>query len=151
MGRRSARRAQNGAHTRLNFYAMTSRRQVAALLFAAWSGVALATPTPAPIRAEIDALLARLQSSGCQFLRNGTWYDGAKAKEHLLKKLKHIERKVTLQSTEQFIELAAATSSSSGKPYEVKCGTAAPVHSQQWLTGELAKLRSSSATGKVSS
>jgi hypothetical protein len=129
---------------------MTSiKRQLASIFFAAWCCVSLAGPTPAPVRAEIDALLARLQTSGCQFNRNGTWYDGAKAKEHLLHKLKHIERKGTVQSTEQFIELAASASSSSGKAYEVKCGTAVPVQSQQWLTAELVKLRSSSANGKV--
>lgn len=129
---------------------MTSaKRQLASIFFAAWCSVSLAGPTPAPVRAEIDALLARLQTSGCQFHRNGTWYDGAKAKEHLLHKLKHMERKGTVQSTEQFIELAASVSSSSGKAYEVKCGSAAPVPSQQWLTGELASLRSSSPNGKA--
>jgi hypothetical protein len=128
---------------------MTIKRQLASIIFAAWCCVSLAAPTPAPVRAEIDALLARLQTSGCQFSRNGTWHDAAKAKEHLLHKLKYIERKGTVQSTEQFIELAASVSSSSGKAYEVKCGSAAPVQSQQWLTGELAKLRSSSANGKV--
>ena len=128
---------------------MTPRRHLAAILFAAWSCVSLAAPTPAPVRAEIDALLARLQTSGCQFNRNGAWHNGAKAKEHLLNKLKYIERKGTVQSTEQFIELAASVSNSSGKPYEVKCGSAAPVPSQQWLTAELVKVRSSTADGKA--
>lgn len=120
---------------------MTSKRHLAAILFAAWSCISLAAPTPAPVRAEVDALLARLETSGCQFSRNGTWHDGAKAKEHLLNKLKYIERKGTVQSTEEFIKLAASASSSSGKAYEVKCGSAAPVQSQQWLTAELARLR----------
>jgi hypothetical protein len=129
---------------------MTSvKRQLVSIVFAAWCCVSLAAPTPAPVRAEIDALLARLQTSGCQFGRNGSWYDGAKAREHLLSKLKHIERKGTVQSTEQFIELAASASSSSGKPYEVKCGNAAAVPSRQWLTNELAEVRSSSGNGKA--
>lgn len=128
---------------------MIPRRHIAAIVLAAWSCVSLAAPTPAPVRSEIDALLDRLQSSGCQFNRNGTWHDGAKAKEHLLNKLKYMERKGTVQSTEQFIELAASASSSSGKPYQVKCGAAEPVQSRQWLNDELAKLRSSSTNGKA--
>jgi len=139
----SWRSAQNSVHVKLSFSAM-SKRHLALILSAAWSCVSLAAPTPAPVRAEIDVLLARLQRSGCQFSRNGTWHDGPKAKEHLLNKLKYIERKGTVQSTEQFIELAGSASSSSGKAYEVKCGGAAPVQSQKWLTDELAKLRSSS-------
>jgi Family of unknown function (DUF5329) len=108
----------------------------------------VAAPTPVPVRAEIDALLARLEISGCQFSRNGTWHSGSKTKEHLLRKLKYIEDRGTVQSTEQFIELAASSSSSSGKPYEVQCGSAAPIKSQQWLTNELAALRSSSDESK---
>jgi Family of unknown function (DUF5329) len=117
-------------------------------LFAIWCCISMAAPTPVPVRAEIDALLARLQTSGCQFSRNGTSYSGSKAKEHLLRKLKYIEDRGTVQSTEQFIELAASSSSSSGKPYEVRCGSAAPIKSQQWLTNELAALRSSSDESK---
>lgn len=110
-------------------------------LAGAWSEAAAATP--APIRAEIDALLTRLQASGCSFQRNGTWYGGARAKAHLLRKLEYIERRAALTSTEQFIEHAASSSSSTGKPYQVRCGAAAPVASRTWLTRELAVIRSS--------
>lgn len=104
-------------------------------------GLANAAPTSEPVRAEIDSLLSKLQSSGCEFNRNGSWYSGAEAKDHLLRKLEFIERKSTVQSTEQFIELAAAKSSSSGKPYQVKCGAEAAVDSQLWLSKQLAVLR----------
>ncbi|HXJ08914.1 MAG TPA: DUF5329 domain-containing protein [Burkholderiales bacterium] len=107
----------------------------------AFCGLAAAEPTPAPVRAEIDALLHRLQASGCQFERNGTWYGSADAKAHLLDKLAYVERRRTLQSTEQFIELIGSSSSVSGKPYRVKCGNAAPVESRQWLTRELSAVR----------
>ena len=106
-----------------------------------WYCLAAAGPTSAPVRAEIDALLARFQASGCQFSRNGSWHDGAEARTHLLRKLDYIEGKTTVQSTEQFIELAASRSSSSGKPYLVKCGAQAPVSSQAWLTQQLATIR----------
>ena len=104
-------------------------------------GLAFAVPTSETVRAEIDSLLSKLQSSGCEFNRNGSWYSGAEAKDHLLRKLEFIERKSTVQSTEQFIELAAAKSSSSGKPYQVKCGAEAAVDSQLWLSKQLAVLR----------
>lgn len=121
-----------------------------ALVFAGLvGGAALAAPASAPVRAEIDALLSKLQSSGCEFNRNGTWYSGADAKTHLLRKLESIEGKVSVQSTEQFIELAAAKSSTSGKPYQVKCGADASVESHQWLNRQLAALRASSTKGKL--
>ena len=99
------------------------------------------------MRAEIDAVLAKLQSSGCQFDRNGSWYSSSEAKNHILRKLDYLEGKTTIQSTEQFIELAASKSSSSGKPYHVKCGTEAAVESQQWLSKQLVGMRAS-AKGK---
>lgn len=114
------------------------------------TSLAAASPTSAPVRAEIDALLSRLQSSGCQFDRNGSWYKSSEAKDHILGKLEYIERWSSIQSTEQFIELAAAKSSSSGKPYHVKCGTEAAVESQQWLSKQLVLIRASAASQKSS-
>jgi hypothetical protein len=107
-------------------------------------GAAFAGPTPAPVRAEIDAMLNRLETSGCQFLRNGSWHDGARAKAHLLDKLAYIEKRGTVQSAEQFIELAASRSSLSGRPYQVRCGGQAPVESRRWLGEQLTALRGAS-------
>jgi hypothetical protein len=116
-------------------------RLLAAILFAAFTTGATAAPTPAPIRAEIDALLAKMQFSSCQFERNRSWHNAADAKAHLLRKLAYIEKRGTLASTEQFIEAAASKSSLSGTPYRVKCGNAEPVDSQAWLNRELKLLR----------
>jgi hypothetical protein len=102
-----------------------------------WGLSAIAAPTPAPVRTEIDALLASLQSSGCQFNRNGSWYSGSEAKDHLFRKLRYIEGRDTIQSTEQFIELAASRSSSSGRAYQVRCDGQEPTASQAWLTRQL--------------
>jgi hypothetical protein len=113
-----------------------------AMLLCLLATAALADATPAPVRAEIDVLLARLENSGCEFDRNGTWASGAQAKDHLLRKLSYLEGETTLKSTEQFIDLAASSSSVSGKPYQVKCGNDAPVESRQWLGRELATIRS---------
>ena len=110
--------------------------------------LAVAAPTSAPVRAEIGLLLSQLQTSGCEFNRNGTWYSGTEAKDHLQRKLEYIEGKNTVQSTEQFIELAAAKSSSSGKPYQVKCSGVPAVESRVWLTNQLGLIRDASATSK---
>jgi hypothetical protein len=121
---------------------MSLRRSIAITITVAVMHAALAAPTPAPVRTEIDALLARLESSGCEFYRNGTWYDAEKAKAHLLMKLRYLEAGQTLESTEQFIELAATASSLSGQPYEVRCAGGPPMPSAQWLGAELVELRS---------
>jgi hypothetical protein len=101
-----------------------------------------AEPVGENFRTETNVLLDRLESSGCQFNRNGTWHTGAEAKAHLLNKLDYLEKKSAVQSTEQFIDLAATKSSMSGTPYQVRCANAAPVESKQWLSRELQSLRS---------
>lgn len=116
-------------------------RTILALVLALAEAGAQAAPLPAPARAEVDALLTRLQSSGCQFNRNGSWYNGADAKTHLLRKLEYLEKKDLVKNAEQFIDLGATSSSSSGKPYMVKCGSAAPVESKAWLGAELKAIR----------
>jgi len=116
-------------------------RKILALMIAMACAGTQAAPLPAPARAEVDALLTRLQSSGCQFNRNGSWYNGADARTHLLRKLEYLEKKDLVKNAEQFIDLGASSSSSSGKPYMVKCGTAAPVESKAWLNAELKAIR----------
>lgn len=97
---------------------------------------------PAAAKAEVNALLTPLQASGCDFNRNGSWYSGAEAKAHLLKKLDYLDGKNAVQTTEQFIELGASSSSASGKAYQVRCAGAAAVDAGPWLKGELKALRS---------
>jgi Family of unknown function (DUF5329) len=94
-------------------------------------------------RAEIDALLSRLEASSCTFIRNGTRYPATEAKSHLLRKLKYLEDKDAVHSAEQFIELAASSSSMTGQPYMVQCGSDASVQSGTWLLSQLRDLRSS--------
>jgi hypothetical protein len=112
---------------------------VLSCLFAA--AVAAAPLAPAA-KAEIDALLSRLETSGCQFHRNGSWHNAADAKAHLLAKLKYFEDRGAVQSAEQFIELAASSSSVSGRAYLVKCESGAAVPSSVWLQSQLQLIRS---------
>ncbi|MFN3302624.1 MAG: DUF5329 domain-containing protein [Roseateles sp.] len=116
-----------------------------ALLLLTLTSLANAAPLPPAARAEVDALLTRLQSSGCEFNRNGSWYSGTEAKGHLLKKLDYLEGKDMVKTAEQFIARGASGSSMSGKPYLVRCAGQAPVESAQWLTAELQALRATRA------
>lgn len=97
--------------------------------------------TAPEVSTEIQQLLGQLERSGCQFNRNGTWYDSAEAKTHLQRKLDYLNRKGTLKNTEQFIELAGSKSSSTGKTYSVKCDNDSPIPSNVWLTKALSNLR----------
>lgn len=99
----------------------------------------------ASARGEIDALLSRLENSGCEFNRNGSWHSGPEAKGHLLRKLEYLEKKNMATNAEQFIDLGASASSTSGKAYQVRCPGEAAVPSRQWLSAELQKLRSAAA------
>lgn len=120
-------------------------RAVLLLLGSLLTATVGAAPLPASARAEVDALLSRLQASGCEFNRNGSWYAGADAKAHLLKKLDHLEGKDLVKTAEQFIERGASGSSMSGKPYLVRCAGKAPVESAKWLTAELRQVRATRA------
>jgi len=110
-------------------------------VFTLQCSIAVAEPVTSPVNAEVTQLLNKLEASGCKFNRNGNWHSSSEAKSHLLKKLSYLERKTTLSSAEQFIELAATKSSLSGNPYLVKCGTTDAVQSSVWLTAELKGIR----------
>jgi Family of unknown function (DUF5329) len=111
------------------------------LMLSLLTPLSYAAPTTAPVRVEIDALLARLQSSECKFYRNGQWFSAARAKRHLLSKLENAEDVTTLDNTEEFIALVATKSSASGRPYQVRCADGAVRSSAEWLNAELAAMR----------
>lgn len=114
-----------------------------ALTFAAATPVARADDTTA--RGEIDALLARLKSSGCEFNRNGSWYDAGHAEAHLRDKYGYYLKHTKAIDAEQFITTMASSSSSSGKAYRVRCAGRAEVDSGDWFRQALAELRESAA------
>jgi hypothetical protein len=94
-------------------------------------------------------LLFRLEASGCEFNRNGTWHTATDAKSHLLRKLQYLEDSGAVQTTDQFIELAASRSSTTGQPYLVKCADGASVESSAWLRSQLQFLRSPGQARRV--
>ena len=113
------------------------------ILFLAFSAPLLATAQEpdATARKEISHLVSHLAASGCQFNRNGSWYDASRAVEHLNRKYEYLLRKKLLPTAEAFIDRAASKSNASGKPYLVKCGDHAPVQSAIWFREALAKFR----------
>jgi hypothetical protein len=102
----------------------------------------LAQTQPAPdVQTEINFLLDAVQSSGCEFYRNGSWYNAHKAQAHLRDKYQYLASKNQVNSTEQFIERAATQSSFSGQAYQIRCPGSPAVPSAQWLGDKLAKFR----------
>ena len=96
---------------------------------------------PASTQEEINHLLGYIEKSGCEFYRNGIWYKSSTAQTHLRSKYENLARMALINATEDFIEKAATKSSVSGRPYEVKCGSRAPVSSSLWLSEVLAQFR----------
>jgi hypothetical protein len=96
---------------------------------------------PATAQTEINYLLAFIKSSGCEFFRNGSWYDSKQAEAHLRSKYGLLAMGTGIGTAEDFIEQAATKSSLSGQPYQVRCGGNGVVTSNQWLHDVLARYR----------
>jgi hypothetical protein len=99
-------------------------------------------------RAEITHLLKYLEGSGCQFQRNGSWYQPARAADHLNQKYEYLLKKSLITNAESFIERAATASSMSGRAYSVKCANAPAVASATWLRAELQQFREQSGSAR---
>ena len=120
---------------------LRTRSFVAVLVATAASLAALAAePTPAA-KLEVEQLLTRLAASGCKFQRNGSWHTAPEARRHLEKKYQYLLDKRLMNTSEDFISMAAAKSSTSGKPYQVKCGAQEQVPSAVWMTSQLKEVR----------
>ncbi|BHH84933.1 YfeK family protein [Desulforhopalus sp. 52FAK] len=93
------------------------------------------------VAVEVDQLITFVETSGCQFNRNGKWYDPVEAAKHIAKKYRYVKKKGLVKTTEDFIKYAATKSSMSGKVYTVQCGDAKVVECSSWLNTELARYR----------
>src|ERR1700688_4083028 len=103
------------------------------------SSVASASPTV--VQTEVEHLLSAVASSGCEFYRNGEWFDSRKASEHLRNKYTALVAVGGLVTAIDFIEKAATKSSLSGRPYLIRCAGGAPVPTTQWLREALERYR----------
>jgi hypothetical protein len=112
-----------------------------ALSLTTLSAAALAEPLPPAAKAEVTAVLNRLEASGCEFNRNDRWHSAAQARAHLQRKLDFVESKAAVKTAEGFIQLAASKSSVTGAAYQVRCRGQAQETSAAWLLKQLAELR----------
>jgi hypothetical protein len=96
---------------------------------------------PPIAQAEINYLLEFVESSGCEFYRNGTWYDSRKARTHLQSKYEVLAAKDRIKTAEEFIEKAATRSNVSGLNYQVRCSGGKPSASAEWLRAVLERYR----------
>jgi hypothetical protein len=92
---------------------------------------------------EISYLLTYISSSGCDFFRNGSWYDSKQAENHLRSKYAALSVRGGVDTAEEFIEKTATKSSISGHAYEVRCGGGDIVSSHDWLMDTLTSFRAS--------
>lgn len=104
--------------------------------------VAKAQPPP-NVQTEIEYLLQSIETSGCSFYRNGTWYDGAQARAHLRTKYDYLAGRQLIVTAEDFIDKVATKSSISGKPYKIRCSDSIEVDSGPWLHQMLGQYRAS--------
>jgi hypothetical protein len=120
---------------------MKIARYVAAVILLVSSPLALAD-----MQGEIQHLLQFIESSGCEFERNGTVYDSKEARSHIERKYDYIQSRV--DNTENFIKYAASRSSMSGKKYQVTCNSQKQT-SAEWLHDELSRYRTSPTAAAV--
>lgn len=90
---------------------------------------------------EINYLLDFIEISGCDFYRNGSWYDSVQAHSHLRGKYEYLSARNRVQTAEDFIARAASKSSLSGRSYQVRCGVCTTTKTSEWLRAVLARYR----------
>jgi hypothetical protein len=97
------------------------------------------TPSHMSEPAKIEALIAAVeQLQGAVFIRNGSEHDAAKAGAHLRRKLDYAGSKI--KTAEQFIELLATGSSTTGKPYRIRFADGHSVDSAVFFREQLRRL-----------
>ncbi len=91
----------------------------------------IATPAFANLSDDVDKLIAQVELSSCEFIRNGERHNQQEAAEHLRRKWDYAKDDVS--NLDEFITEIASKSWFTGKPYMVECGTN-NMTSAQWLT-----------------
>jgi hypothetical protein len=122
---------------------MTLRALTLVLILTALPFTFAKAQPPPNVQTEIDYLLQSIETSGCSFYRNGTWYDGAQARAHLRTKYDYLAGRQLIGTAEDFIDKAATKSSISGQPYKIRCQDSIEVDSGPWLYQMLGQYRAS--------
>jgi len=79
------------------------------LAAAAFANATAASVTDARVQAEITYLLQSIEGSGCEFYRNGSWYDGKHARSHLQVKYDYLVARGAIHTAEEFIDKESAS------------------------------------------
>ena len=114
------------------------RRSIAILLFAGLScasGTAWADTTDA----EIQYILTTVGQSECIFVRNGTEHPPGEAESHL--RLKYRKGARYVNSSEDFIDRLASSSSWTNRLYRIRCPGEAEQTATVWLHSMLRDYR----------
>jgi hypothetical protein len=114
-------------------------RQFFVSIFIALLTAAVALGFDAQTKAEIDELIAYIQTSEVRFIRNGSEYSGAEGAQHLRDKLAKAGDRV--KTTDDFITGIASTSYLTGKYYLVKFTDGRTQPTGDWLRAHLAEIR----------
>lgn len=116
-------------------------KTIAIFTFIATSFTALVSNADVPEsqKPEVEHLLEFVETTDCEFERNGKKYSGGRASKHIKRKYKHFRDEIS--STEEFIEYSATFSTRSGKSYLVYCAEDDPIKSSVWLLEELGQFR----------
>ena len=88
---------------------------------------------------EIDFLISYIHNSECIFNRNGINYKGSEAVTHIKRKYDYFKNEI--ETSEDFIELAATKSEISGRNYTVKCKNSELQGLGKWLLKVLNTMR----------
>ena len=105
------------------------------------SSVAGAATPSGNTQAEIAHLLSYLETSRCEFYRNGSWHGSDEVRAYLERKKNYSMNRSLIGSAEDFIDMAATASSVSGEKYQVRCRSNPSVPSGEWLRAELERFR----------
>ncbi len=84
---------------------------------------------------DINYLLTTMETSSCNFIRNGSTHTPKEAVKHLKRKWHYYADEI--KTAQDFIKKAATGSSMSGKPYFIQCKNQARLPSSQWLLKQL--------------
>lgn len=124
----------------MNIFSTARPLLLALALAAPFAAPLVARATPAPnVQQDVNHLLGYIAKSGCSFYRNGAWTDAITAQAHVRTRYERLAQKDEIASAGAFIEKAAAQSSVTGLPYQVKCHGNPPVLTRAWLSEELAR------------
>lgn len=125
---------------------MLTRRNFIPLLAFVLSSLNFAPSVHAALSAEqeIYALISAIETSGCQFIRNGESHTAVEAAEHL--RLKYRKGKSYAPTAEAFIENLASQSSMTKTAYYLITPQGEKIPSGDWLRQRLIQLRARPAT-----